>query len=252
MSGPAMIVGALGQDGRLLADRLLAAAVDVVGVVRPGSAIGAKAPYRLVDLDLADTDAVSALIERERPGQIFYLAAVHHSAEAMPADRLALWPAMARTNCLGVVNMIRAVLKHQRGCQLIFAASSQMYSTAEGDLRVDEATPCQPRTFYGETKAWSMEAVRFARAQEGLPGGTAILFNHESPLRNPSFISRKITRAAAAIRLGREKRMHAAPAVYADTTLIETELAWKPTHDFETWIRAMVDADLAALRHAAA
>jgi GDPmannose 4,6-dehydratase len=319
MSRTALIFGALGQDGRLLAKRLSAAATTVVGVVRPGSVADTVAPHRLIELDVADTDAVGALVEQQRPDQIFYLAAVHHSAEAAPTDRLALWPAMARTNCLGVVNTIRAVLRYRPDCKLIFAASSQMYMAADGDLSVDEATPCQPRTFYGETKAWSMEAVRFARAQEGLRGGTAILFNHESPLRSPSFISRKITRAAAAIKLGQEQRLtvanlhgradwssaedvvdalmrmgnmdvpadyvigsgqlrtveqmldcafrhvgltwrdhvdsgepRAAPAVYADTTRIQTELAWKPAHDFETWIRAMVDSDLSTLRHATA
>ncbi len=121
--------------------------------------------------------------------------------------RSALWPAMAATNCLGLINTLHAVIERVPACRLIFAGSSQMYTAKLGDLRVDETTPLCPRTFYGQTKAWSLEAIAFARANEGLRGGTAILFNHESPLRSPSFITRKVTSTAAAIRRGARKRL---------------------------------------------
>jgi len=138
---------------------------------------------------------------------VFYLAAVHHSAEGPPADPGVLWPAMVRTNCRGVAAMLRALRRTAPDCRLVFAASSQMYTPPQGgDLTVDETTARRPRTFYGHTKSWSLDAIAEARAH-GLPASTAILFNHESPLRPPSFLSRKVTRAAAAIRLGRQHRL---------------------------------------------
>lgn len=316
MTRPAMIVGALGQDGRLLAARLRAVGTPVIGVARPGTALAAP-EIPLIALDIGDADAVAAAIAAHRPARLFYLAAVHHSAEGPPTDPAALWPAMLRTNCRGVANVLRALARSAPDCRLVFAASSQMYTPACGpdaaDLVVDETTPRRPRTYYGHTKAWSLDAIAEAR-DRGLPAATAILFNHESPLRPPSFLSRKVTRAAAAIRLGLQQRLalenlggradwssaddvadallrmsdgvpqdyvvgsgrlhtvedlvqcafgHAGldwrahvdatrhtvqPAVVADPRRLMAERGWRPRQDFPTLIRAMVDADLAALR----
>jgi GDPmannose 4,6-dehydratase len=316
MPGPVLIVGALGQDGRLLAERLRAAGEPVIGVARPGAAPAAPPPFPLIALDVGDDDAVAAAIATHRPRRLFYLAAVHHSAEGPPADPQVLWPAMLHTNCRGVAAVLRALRRAAPECRLVFAASSQMYTPPSGpgtgDLTVDETTARRPRTFYGHTKSWSLDAIAEARAR-GLAAGTAILFNHESPLRPPSFLSRKVTRAAAAIRLGRQHRLAidnlggradwssahdvvdallrmsegapgdyvigsgrlhtvedllgcafaqvgldwrdhvdatrriAQPAVVADPRRVIADLGWQPRQDFASLIRAMVDADRAAL-----
>ncbi|MEJ0069699.1 MAG: NAD-dependent epimerase/dehydratase family protein [Pseudomonadota bacterium] len=94
MTRPALIIGAGGQDGSLLAERLVAAGLPVVGIVRPGAAPIATAPCELRAIDVTDPPAVAALIAELRPSRVFYLAAVHHSAEGGPDDRYALWPAM--------------------------------------------------------------------------------------------------------------------------------------------------------------
>jgi GDPmannose 4,6-dehydratase len=311
---PTLIVGALGQDGRLLADRLRAAGEPVIGVARPGAAPPDAPAHPLLTLDMTDADAIDTAIAQHRPRRLFYLAAVHHSAEGPPGDPSALWSAMLRTNCLGVVNVLRALRRAAPDCRLVFAASSQMYTPPGTDLTVDETTVRRPRTFYGHTKAWSLDAIADARAHHGLPAASAILFNHESPLRPPSFLSRKVTRAAAAIRRGSPQRLaienlggrtdwssaldvvdalvrmtegeprdyvigsgrlHSVedllacafehvgldwrdhvdaarravqPAVVADPRRLMAERGWQPQQDFSTLIRAMVDADLAALR----
>src|SRR4051812_25406586 len=126
MSRPVLIVGALGQDGRLLADRLGAANEPVIGVVRPGSGPSKPPPFPVIELDVGDDDAVAAAIAAHRPSRLFYLAAVHHSAEGPPADPQVLWPAMVRTNCRGVAAMLRALRRTTPDCRLVFAASSQM------------------------------------------------------------------------------------------------------------------------------
>ncbi len=81
-----------------------------------------------------------------------------------------------------------------------------MYAAADDDRAIDETTKPQPSTFYGQTKVWGSEAIAFAR-RDGLKGATAILFNHESTRRAASFVTRKVTRAAAAIRLGLEDHL---------------------------------------------
>lgn len=306
------IVGALGQDGRLLAEHLRAAGAPVVGIARPGATPAEPAPVPLLALDVDDAAAVETAVAEHRPRRVFYLAAVHHSAEGPPVDPSVLWPAMVRTNCRGVAHMLRALRRAAPDCRLVFAASSQMYSPDGTDLVVDEATARRPSTYYGHTKAWSQDAIAEARAH-GLGAATAILFNHESPLRPPSFLSRKVTRAAAAIARGsRERleirnlggradwssaadvvdalvrmadgeprdyvigsgRLHSVedllacafghvgldwrdhvdgarrvvqPAVVADPSRLIAERGWRPAQDFPALIRAMVDADLAAL-----
>ena len=207
MTSPVLIVGALGQDGRLLAERLRRDGASVVGLVRPGTSADGASDVPLRAIDLADAAAVEALVGELRPARVFYLAAVHHSAEGAPADPTALWAPMLQVNCLGLINTVHALRRRAPDACLIYAASSQMYTPDGADLRVDEATPRRPRNFYAHTKAWGLEALAFARAHEGLRGATAILFNHESALRAPSFVTRKVTRAAAAIRTGRAQRL---------------------------------------------
>ncbi len=209
LTRPSLIVGARGQDGSLLAERLLRDGEPVVGIVRPGTAT-VSAGFPLHALDVTDAAALEALVAQVQPKRLFYLAAVHHSADGGPGDRHALWSAMTAVNCLGAVNAVRAILRTAPDCRLVFAASSQMYTPHGADLRVDETTPRAPRTFYGHTKAWSQDAIAFARTHDGLHGATAILFNHESPRRPPSFVTRKITRAAAAIHLGLETALRLA------------------------------------------
>jgi GDPmannose 4,6-dehydratase len=205
MTRPALIIGALGQDGGLLAARLSATGLPVIGIARRAAA-DAASPCELCAIDVTDPDALAALIAARQPSRIFYLAAVHHSTEHRPDDRQALWPAMTQVNCAGLVNTIRAVLRHVPDCRLIFAGSSQMYKASETDMRVDETVPAQPSTFYGHTKVWARDAIAFAR-RDGLKGATAILFNHESTRRAPSFVTRKVTRAAATIARGLQDRL---------------------------------------------
>lgn len=207
MNGTVLITGALGQDGRLLAGCLIAEGHDVVGLVRSGRADGRPAPCRLVETDIGDADAVDRLVRALRPGRIFHIAAAHHSAEVPLAANPELWRAMTAVNHLATTFLIQAILSHVPQCRLVYAASSQMYRPGEVDRAIDETSPRDPGTYYGLTKMWAMDAIRYAREQFGLAGSTAILFNHESPLRPESFVSRKISTAAARIRRGAKERL---------------------------------------------
>jgi GDPmannose 4,6-dehydratase len=206
MAEAVLVTGALGQDGRLVAERLPGA--RIVGVVRDAKAAPpAGAGFaELVSLDLTDPEAVASLVRRVRPSRLFHLAAAHHGSEG-PAFDPALLQAMLRTNFLSTAALASAVLQHAPGCRFIHAASSQMYTPGAVHSDVSEATPRQPATYYGHTKSWSMDYVGLMRDRHGLHGASAILFNHESPRRASSFISRKLTLAAAAAARDRSSKV---------------------------------------------
>ncbi len=148
-------------------------------------------------IDLTDRQAVEALVRHVRPARAFHLAAAHHGAEG-PAFDPALLDRMLRTNFLSTTTLASAILQHAPHCRLVCAASSQMYSPGDAHAVVSESTPRRPATYYGYTKSWSLDFIALLRERHGLLGSTAILFNHESPRRAPSFVSRKLTQAAAA------------------------------------------------------
>ena len=200
----ALITGILGQDGSLLAERLLAHDYRVVGVMRPGSVIAAElrtplAGCELVEVDLATTGWADSLVQRITPDEVYHLAACHHSSERR--DDPAQQQRMVAVNYAACLALAHAVLARGRG-RLVIAASSQMYTPSTPHLRVDEATPRAPASFYGVTKANTLDAIAWLRARQGLAASTAILFNHESPRRPASFVTRKITRATARIAAG--------------------------------------------------
>lgn len=206
LAGTAIVTGVLGQDGRLLADRLAAAGWRVVGVVRP-ERLGEPAPCPLAALDLADPVAVEAFVGALKPERIFHVAAVHHSSEGPPGGDPLLWRAMTAINFLATTHLIQAIARQAPACRLVYASSSQTQRPGEADRRVAAGDPREPPTYYGLTKSWAMDAIRFARERHGLFAAAAVLFNHESPARPESFVSRRISLGAARIRLGLADRL---------------------------------------------
>ncbi len=203
----ALITGAAGQDGRLLTECLLVEGCRVVGIVRPGSAGGLPAPnpaLRLIEADLREPGLFERLLPELRPDEIYHLAAFHHSAqEGSEHEIAASRRAMVDTNFGTCQALALTLLDSGLPARLVFASSSQMYTATDALTRIDEVSPRNPATFYGHVKSWSTELLALLRREHGLHAGTAILFNHESPLRRPQFVSRKISMAAAAAARGR-------------------------------------------------
>jgi GDPmannose 4,6-dehydratase len=202
----ALITGAAGQDGQLLSARLLSQGYAVVGIVRPGTALPPGPPaLRFVESDLREPGLFDRLLPVLRPDEIYHLAAFHRSAQEAGAgsDVLRWHRQMVDTNFGACSALAMALLESALPARLVFAASSQMYTPGEAVSLIDEDSPRRPSTFYGHAKAWSTALLGQLRAEHGLHASTAILFNHESSLRRPSFVSRKITLAAAAAAAGR-------------------------------------------------
>jgi len=210
----ALITGAAGQDGTLLRDRLLADGYRVIGVMRPGSGEAHARPRRaqqaaqpgtleLIEADVADPAILPALLSDWRPDEVYHLAAVHHSTQDNSQRGLRSRQSMLDTNFGSTRALAFAVLESGLRCNVVFAASSQMFRADRERHLIDESSPRNPSTFYGHIKSWSTDLLSSLRADHGLRASTAILFNHESPLRRPQFVSRKVTQAAAAASLGR-------------------------------------------------
>lgn len=198
----ALITGVHGQDGSYLAQQLQAAGWRVVGAVRdPTRAARALAAWgiegvELVACDLQQQDSVSAVLASVRPQQVYNLAALSSGA-AMFDDPLTL----TDVNGLAVARWLEAIRCVDPSVRFCQASSSEMFGHTTVSPQAEDA-PMRPRTPYGAAKQYGHAMVQIYRQRHGLFACSAILFNHESPRRGPDFVTRKISRHAALIKLG--------------------------------------------------
>jgi GDPmannose 4,6-dehydratase len=225
----ALITGALGQDGTLLSQLLLSRGYEVIGVDVRECETGRM---RVRQIDISDADAINNLVRRENPDEVYHLAARHHSAEGTTDAETER--EMVSTNFISTQNLIAALLHYVPTSRFLLAASSQMYRARQRGDVVNEDTAIDPPTFYGLTKMWSWDLVKWARVTHHLHANTAILFNHESPLRPASFVSRKITRAAA--------EAWASPDLRLSLRDIDAETDWSSARDIVLGMSAMLSA----------
>jgi GDPmannose 4,6-dehydratase len=194
----ALVTGAAGQDGSYLVERLLADGAEVHGLVRPGDDGGTPLPpgVHRHAVDLADRAGLRGLVDRVRPDELFHLAGVSSVAQSWQQPELT-----AELSGLAVVTLLDAALQVQddAGRQVRFVQASSAEIFGEPDrVPQDESTAVRPLNPYGATKAFAHQMVAVYRAR-GLHAASCVLFNHESPRRPPSFVTRKITMAAARI-----------------------------------------------------
>jgi GDPmannose 4,6-dehydratase len=211
----ALITGVLGQDGSLLAELLLDRGYRVVGIARSLARAREDIELRtlverieLIELDLAEVagDWATDVLARVQPDEVYHLAACHRSSDPSLRDDPTEHARMDRVNTAAGLALGNALLARGHG-RLVFAASSQMYTPAAPPLHVDERTPRAPATYYGITKASCVDGLARLRAERGLAASSAILFNHESPRRPTTFVSRKISLAVARIAAGQQRQL---------------------------------------------
>jgi len=204
----ALITGVAGQDGSYLAELLLEKGYEVYGIVR-GSPL-ARYPnlarvqddLHLLQGDLLDQMTLLDAITRAEPDELYNLAATSF----VPAS----WrqPVMtAQFTAVGVTSMLEAVRIPNPQLRVYQASTSEMFgATTESPQR--EHTPFVPTNPYAVAKLYGHLMVSTYRERYGLHASSGILYNHESPRRAPEFVSRKITRTAAAIKLGMAEQLH--------------------------------------------
>jgi GDPmannose 4,6-dehydratase len=198
----ALITGITGQDGSFLAELLLEKGYDVTGLIRGtredslGCSEHLRGQVRLAHADLLEWETLRTAIERACPSEIYHLAA--------PSFVPASWERPGETmraiagSCAAILETVRAASLETR---VFVAASGAIFGEApESPQR--EATPCLPVTPYAIAKLAAHQLVGALRANDGLHASSGILYNHESERRPEQFVTRRITRGAAAISLG--------------------------------------------------
>jgi GDPmannose 4,6-dehydratase len=198
----ALVTGLTGQDGSFLAELLLERGYAVTGMIRaePRASLGLAEHLRgrldLVWGDLLDPNSLELAVREVGPNEIYHLAAPSFVPDSWerPAETIA---AIAG----GTATLLEAVRDHAPDARVFVAISAAVFGTAPESPQREE-TPCRPQNPYAAAKLAALNLVEQLRAHDALFACAGIFYNHESERRPDSFVSRKITKAAAAIRLG--------------------------------------------------
>jgi GDPmannose 4,6-dehydratase len=193
----ALITGIAGQDGHYLTRHLLARGYEVVGVSRHATTRVESAPrLTLRDMDINDSPALDRLFSDFQFDEIYNLAGQSFGPDSWerPLDTVA-------TLGVAVVQLLERTRHAGRPIRFFQASSSELFGLVRESPQ-HESTPFHPVTPYGFAKQLAHAAVDAYRAKHGIFGVCGILFNHESPLRRPEFVTRKVTREVARIRAG--------------------------------------------------
>lgn len=203
----ALITGVSGQDGSYLAELLLAKGYEVWGMVRRSptdryaNLDAVRDRVHLVQGDMLDQMTLLDALSQARPHELYNLAATSF----VPAS----WrqPVMtAQFTAVGVTSMLEAIRIVDPHIRIYQASSSEIFGATTQSPQ-SETTPFHPHNPYGVAKLYAHLMVASYRERYGMHATSGIVFNHESPRRPPEFVTRKVTRAAAAIKLGREHEL---------------------------------------------
>jgi GDPmannose 4,6-dehydratase len=210
----ALVTGVTGQDGSYLAELLLAKGYEVHGLVRRSSTFNtrridhlyvdpheARAQFFLHYGDLSDSGQLSHLIYNLQPDEIYHLAAQSHVRVSFDMPEYT-----GDVTALGVTRLLEAIRRSGIKTRFYQASSSELFGDSPPPQ--GEETPMRPRSPYAAAKLYGYWMVRNYRAAYGLFAVNGILFNHESPRRGETFVTRKITRAVARIKFGLQHKLY--------------------------------------------
>ena len=209
----ALITGVTGQDGSYLAELLLSKGYEVHGVVRRASTINTgridhlllnpdslKGSLTLHYGDLSDSSRLIGLLNEIRPHEVYNLAAQSHVRVSFDEPELT-----GDTTGLGSIRLLEGIRTLGLDAKYYQASSSEMFGASPPPQ--DEQTPFYPRSPYGAAKVYSYWITKNYRESYGMFATNGILFNHESPRRGDTFVTRKITRAVARIAAGVQDKL---------------------------------------------
>jgi GDPmannose 4,6-dehydratase len=213
----ALITGVTGQDGAYLAEFLLDKGYIVHGVKRRSSSFNSgridhlytdphdpDARFFLHYGDLTDSTNLIRLIQEVQPGEIYNLAAQSHVQVSFKTPEYT-----ANADALGTLRLLEAIriLRLDRSVRFYQASTSELYGKVQ-ETPQRETTPFYPRSPYGVAKLYGYWITVNYREAYGMHASNGILFNHESPIRGETFVTRKVTRAVAAIHYGLQKTLY--------------------------------------------
>ena len=213
----ALITGVTGQDGAYLAEFLLSKGYEVHGLRRRTSLFNTaridhlyKDPHErdsrltLHHGDMTDSSSLTRILQQVRPDEVYNLSAQSHVAVSFEEPEYT-----ANSDALGTLRLLEAIriLGLERHTRFYQASSSELYGLVQ-EVPQTEKTPFHPRSPYGVAKLYAYWITVNYREAYGMYACNGILFNHESPLRGETFVTRKITRALARIKAGLQDRLY--------------------------------------------
>lgn len=212
MKKKALITGATGQDGSYLSEFLLAKGYEVHGVIRRSSVdfreriahLEGHADFHLHYADLSDSMSVMQVMGKVRPDEVYNLAAQSHVQVSFDSPEYT-----ADIDAVGVLRLLEAIrLSGLTGsCRFYQASTSELYGKVE-EVPQNEETPFHPYSPYAVAKLYGFWIVKEYREAYGMYACSGILFNHESERRGETFVTRKITLAAARIAQGKQEKLY--------------------------------------------
>ncbi len=208
----ALITGVTGQDGSYLAEFLLEKGYDVHGTIRRNSSdyrdrishLEGKPNFHLHYTDMTDSMSITKVIQRVRPDEIYNLAAQSHVQVSFDVPEYT-----ANADALGVLRILEAVRDAglEKTTKIYQASTSELYGKVE-EVPQSETTPFHPYSPYAVAKLYGYWIVKEYRDAYGMYCCSGILFNHESERRGETFVTRKITLAAARIAQGKQEKLY--------------------------------------------
>jgi GDPmannose 4,6-dehydratase len=212
----ALITGVTGQDGAYLAELLIGKGYEVHGIKRRSSSFNTErvdhlyhdphekgVPFQLHYGDMTDATNLVRLVQQTQPDEIYNLAAQSHVQVSFETPEYT-----ANADALGTLRLLEAIrlLNLEKKTRFYQASTSELYGDSPPPQ--NERTPFRPRSPYAAAKLYAYWMVVNYREAYGLHASNGILFNHESPTRGETFVTRKITRAVAAIAAGTQERLY--------------------------------------------
>ena len=211
MSKVALITGVTGQDGAYLAELLLSKGYEVHGIKRRSSLFNTdridhlyqdphekNVKFKLHFGDMTDSSNLTRIVQEVQPDEIYNLAAQSHVKVSFETPEYT-----ANSDAVGALRLLEAirVLGMEKKVKFYQASTSELYGKVQ-EIPQTEKTPFYPRSPYGVAKLYAFWIIKNYREAYNMYACNGILFNHESPIRGETFVTRKITRAAAKIKLG--------------------------------------------------
>ncbi|MBC7864053.1 MAG: GDP-mannose 4,6-dehydratase, partial [Bacteroidia bacterium] len=216
MAKVALITGVTGQDGAYLSDLLLSKGYEVHGIKRRSSLFNTdridhlykdqhekQVKFKLHYGDLTDSTNLIRIIQEVKPDEIYNLAAQSHVKVSFETPEYT-----ANADAVGTLRLLEAIriLGLEKKTKFYQASTSELYGLVQ-EIPQTEKTPFYPRSPYGVAKLYAFWITKNYREAYGMFTCNGILFNHESPLRGETFVTRKITRAVAKISLGLQEKL---------------------------------------------
>jgi len=204
----ALITGITGQDGSYLAELLLEKGYEVHGIMRRNSTFTTgriEHIFEQVEMhygDLADSSSLQHIVSKVQPDEVYNLAAQSHVKVSFDVPEYT-----ADVTGTGTLRLLEAIRTTAPKAKFYQASSSEMFGKVL-EVPQTEKTPFYPRSPYGAAKVYSYWITKNYRESYDMYACNGILFNHESPRRGETFVTRKITRAVAAIKLGKQDKLY--------------------------------------------